>query len=440
MAVGFGASARLVAVVAVLTAPACRGPASPTDLPEEARAFLRDHRSALDLADNDDFASWSRLDAVAGEYDLILTGEAHGTTVSVPLKLKFLRYLNRREGVRVYLDEIGYGAARLVRDYLATGDETDLRFIMNALTGTDAHNADTLGFWRRLRQQEQREPPSRRILFLGVDVEHQRDIGVYALARLLPPASSGEPEAVARVRRLAAAFASHQFVSARYEPGLAAEIPAAVADLDAALRNDPGGFRSLLGANHADFVLTSVALRDALTYYGQADGPARQQFRERAMVRTFREIHDGLPADVPRRFYGHFGSRHVAQTTRDTANPTLATILQHEAGSPVRGRVLTVWPFYLDSFQLRSGQRREAIRDESAEPLRDLVLGDVTLFQLTGPGSPFASGDSLAPERTPGAATTDYFQFAVLLRGSEASAPYVAPAGLSREVDPSTAH
>src|SRR5262247_2026868 len=137
--------ATLVITAILATLGGCGGASHPAAaLSDAANAFLRDNRSALDLSDGDDFTSWALLDRVSPDYDLFLTGEAHGTSVSVLLKLKLLRYLNQREGVRVYLDELGYGASLLIDRYLRDGAETELRFMMNALAGTDAYNADTL--------------------------------------------------------------------------------------------------------------------------------------------------------------------------------------------------------------------------------------------------------------------------------------------------------
>src|SRR5262245_52273731 len=231
--------ARLLAPAMLAALAGCGGPAAPSGLSDTAKAFLQDNRSALDLSEGDDFTSWSRLDRVTPDHDLFLSGEYHGTSVSLPLKLKMLRYLNQREGVRIYLDELGYGASLLVARYLRDGDEAELRFLMNALAGTDSHNGDTLTFWRRLRQLNQRLPESRTIAFVGIDIDHQRDVGLYSLARLIPAASPDEPASFAGLRGLAAAFASHEFVSRAYEPGLTGRIPAVVDDVEAGLRADP---------------------------------------------------------------------------------------------------------------------------------------------------------------------------------------------------------
>ena len=53
------------------------------------------------------------------------------------------------------------------------------------------------------------------------------------------------------------------------------------------------------------------------------------------------------------------------------------------------------------------------------------AAGDLTLFDLTRPGSPFSKELYLLPlTETPSRPTTQHFQLAVLARGSGASRPY----------------
>ena len=47
----------------------------------------------------------------------------------------------------------------------------------------------------------------------------------------------------------------------------------------------------------------------------------------------------------------------------------------------------------------------------------------VTLFRLSGPGSPFSEELLLVDAATDGGVTTDYIQFVILVSGSEASEP-----------------
>ncbi len=379
--------------------------------------------------DDDDFSTFSTLDELVGDNEIFFTGEYHATHKSHLVCLKFIKYFHQRKGIRHYLAEMGYGSAYMVNQFLDTGHEQYLNEIMTALKGTAAYTAQYATFIRNVREFNASLPIESKIVFVGIDIEHQIDIAFRALTLLLPPSSIGEPSYLKEIRSWAQIFINNQFNRASYPKNWYADCGSLAAALDTDMKNNPDQYVSLLEKNHFDFKFIVNNCVAALRYYQIRD----YNLREEAVYSNFLNIYDKLDNGTPKKFYGQWGSAHIVQVSHIpnyiVAEP-LAARMDNDSDSPVQGRVVSILPVYSNSEDLihRNGvQVVEEIQDITQGVLSGLKPdeSEIILFTLLGPNSPFerTCNSFFCKEDAP-EVTTDFVQFILLIENSNAAMPW----------------
>ena len=389
--------------------------------------YLRTHQATVDPAGN---AGAELLD-LAGK-EIFLCGEIHGVAATNAVDLNLLRYLHAHAGVRTYISEISSSHAECLNRYLATGDETLLDFLFSRMNHVNDRSRDRRQFWIDLRAWNQSLPAAERVRIAGVDLERfQPEITVAAMQRLLqgrevPPEISA---AVQRVEQIAPQAGDET-------------VKTAIDALETSVATHRARYATLLAEQLTDLDLAVANLKQRFRCFG--DRAHFDAIREQAMEENFRVIaaHTGKG-----NFYGRMGSAHMLQRRFDDCDRFAARL--GAAGSPWQGKVLTIWPLYLDCENLafRDGRYTHVpCRDDPvlAAPFALAAKGAITLFKLDAPESPFwrrSEGNGglwlwrddrfkfvgRAGESFPGAggfaggAVADYFQYVVLFRGAKAA-------------------
>ena len=400
-------------------------------------AYLRQHQeSAL----TPDALQFTVFDSAFYRNQLFLLGEAHGCAVPQQLDFALLRHLNARAGVRHYAAELDAGQAHSFNEYLRTGDEANLDAVFDFWSGTAQWgNEEFFAKLRRIRALNQTLPAARRIQFLGLDRVQQVGLSGRYLREVL--------------------------AGAGYQPGAAPALDSLQAHLRA--RTD-----------EADDLLPLVALaRRAARTLPALPGPAAQPVaallrnlgylaprvrRDSVMVLNLAAAYADGQLTPATKLYGLWGLAHVLQDEFNHVQ-TLGGLVRR-ADVPCRRGVVSLVTFLLDSkmmmpamaappFLRPAGRLSVDVPMSQDGPLvfapgvRDLAAisqpSTVTLFRLDAPASPYAHSQRLAAARAPafgqtmlptkpGAATTDYFQYAVLVRNSAAVRPRPANGAASR--------
>jgi erythromycin esterase-like protein len=127
-------------------------------------SYLEKNRQPVDLANFDakllDFH----------DKQILFLGESHGIAINEDLDLALLKYLHREAGVRVYLGEFGYAAGFALNQYLQTGDEKILDYVVNEFKGSVAWTKERREFYVKVHQWNASLPPADQIRFVGIDV------------------------------------------------------------------------------------------------------------------------------------------------------------------------------------------------------------------------------------------------------------------------------
>lgn len=342
-------------------------------------AFAQADRQALDLA---------HFDAKLLDFrdkQIIFLGESHGIAINEDLDLALLQYLHREAGVRVYLAEFGYAASFALNQYLATGDERVLDFVMQQSEGSVAWTKERRDYYVRLRQWNASLPAAERVRIVGVDVEHQRGIASRMLAALAQgrTAPAAIADAVARLGR--GDFA-----------GIAASV-----------KEHRAEYEQMLGERFFDFELIAGNVQRAADYYAERDSAKGFAIREQAMYDNFLRLYERAGGG---RWYGRWGSFHVLQRPGDT-RARFANMLNRQ-GSPVAGKVASILCLYRDSEALvMPGYRTIPVTQSEipVEPFAATATAPVTLFRVDA-----------ADERYRGV------QYVALIRNGTASHPMAA--------------
>jgi hypothetical protein len=324
---------------------------------------------------------------------LYLLGEVHGAATNNDADLTLLKTLQRTAGVRTYLCEVSYAQSWYLNRFWEKGNATLLDLVFTQLRGRTVDGSqEKRAFWENLRRWNESLPAAERITIVGVDFERFSGISLAFLRQELGPL--GESGAVEKVARE---------VAANRPKFLAALGPDRLFGVEQALRN----------------------LRDR-TRASTFHGPAFDEFRDQALSGNFLAMTGRLP---PGSIYGRVGFAHVAQHRYD-GSYWLSYYLDRRP-SPWAGRVIGIWPLYVHSRRLALLNGHYEIVDVDDElgptgPFEAAASSDLTLFQLGAPGSPFRHR-LIVPARAEGGATTEYFQYVLLLKNTPPARPWIPP-------------
>jgi hypothetical protein len=320
--------------------------------------------------------------------------------------------------------EAGPSHAWFINRYFATGDEQALDVIFNDphMKGTFSWTHEQRRFWQKVRAWNDALPEQDRVHVVGVDIEHQPGTAAACIRRLLPDAEPPESirPAINRIIRFALApdFKSEGSVAG---------------ELLASLDTNRSDYVAFLGDRLFDVESVARNLRLASEYYlarqNTINRTDKNAIREKAIFAAFRREQARLRGA---RFYGCWGGSHVPQ--RRCANTDWFATLLNESESPVAGQVLSIWMICDDCRWIRPDSAQGGYRTSATTARSELerlfacaATSKATLFRLDGVDSPFAKRPYLVPRPSDGGATTDYFQYVILLRNANPATPLDSP-------------
>ncbi len=405
----------------------CSTDGDPTenDLSDEAVAYLSQHGEQLTLGWELQPQNLSSLSAFLPDKRVFMLGEYHGSVYNYQAFFALLKSTLQHSGAVQILAETGYGNGLVINRYLATGDDTYLTYLFNANLGSSAANLQYLELIRRLRLLNQNLPADGQIRVWGIDVNHQTDIAAYAMSLLLPEDTAEPPPAlIGQLVEIVAQLIERQFDWRINPPEHDGELSSLYHALKSDLQSDDQSYRVFLGDNFTEFELILDAALAALDW--QSGGADKVSRREEAMFDHFLRLADNLPSTA--KLLGLWGQSHIHQVSDQMT--TIAHMLQNRFNSPVKGAVISIATYYLESKIMNNTTGAPVALDGMFESqLEPFVLGEATLFSLDEEYSPFrVEGhlipDDIAIEARP---TTDYFNLMLILDHSPACEQWHAP-------------
>lgn len=352
------------------------------------------------------------------DYRVFLAGEYHAQTKGYQSKKMLIQYLHEKQDVDYLICELGMGQGFLLDDYIQTGNEENLIFMMEELEGTLAYTQDEYQLWKWLYDYNQQQPENDKLHIIGLDIEFQKKTSVRGLSLLMDNSVTPAKEIQPLIERIKESDGT------------------AVKEFPQALEKYPEQMKEIFGENFpwAEQYAKNVTATEKFFELNQSGGANAHQIRDDKMTDNLFFAMEQLPEDA--KFFGQFGAEHILQSEMITTfvlqeNYNRFAMQLQENDSPVKGEVCSIYLAFLKKSQsLRSTTYYPMNESEiPVDSFQDYFAQD-TFIPLDEKGSPFFNDGEEQTENKENANAkaeinlTDYFQKILLLPDSEACEPY----------------
>lgn len=349
----------------------------------------------------------SIMDDDTKDSEIFLTGENHGVKANIELRIKFLKYFKEKTNFRYYLCELPYSMTYFLNTYLETKDENILNDVYEPLKGTDAWNKDEYDYWGSLYKFNKKLPEDDRIILVGMDIEHQPQNAIRFMKYCLD-----RNHVSGIINDYVEEFINKDNIADE-------ELECFYEKIKKEITENEDLYKNLLKEYYFKFKHVNNNILNMLEAY---TGNNFNGVRDKKMYENFLIISDYLLRD---KYFGQLGLSHIFQKPFPQISWFGSSL--NKEGSQFRGKVLSVAYAYQNCRYLYPTTRRNYessinTLDPSIEEFKHFIDNDYTLFKLNGEGSPFKK-ELIWPleHKSPiGGVTTDYFQYLVVARDSEA--------------------
>lgn len=388
------------------------------------QAYLKKNMEGIDLGSSPAFQIF---DSGFYQNQVFLLGETHGYQIPQELDFAMLKHLNATAGVRYYLAEIDYCQAWFLNKYLRSGDESFLQTVFEPwINQAQWGSKEFYNKIKKIRTLNASLPADRKVQFLGVD-KIQSVPTVKAFLREFLTEVNYQSTPGSQIDSLRA----YLLGEAAPREAIGRVAGKVLEDME----KKEAFYRELLGEHCTSFrhFIQNVAYLDS------------EVPRDSLMLSNliFLTNQSGLARE---KMYGLWGYYHTLQAPLRIGVPFAALIKQSDL--PFNNKVVSLNILSLGSdmmippgFKPQPPAGKVGYFNNNGpfvfvEGIKDLkALTDknsVTIFKLNNENSPYRHSQRLARVKTwvarsfipaDDAATTDLFQYVVLVRDSEALTP-----------------
>ena len=352
------------------------------------------------------------------DYRVFLAGEYHAQTKGYQSKKMLIQYLHEKQDVDYLICELGMGQGFLLDDYIQTGNEENLIFMMEELEGTLAYTQDEYQLWKWLYDYNQQQPENDKLHIIGLDIEFQKKTSVRGLSLLMDNSVTPAKEIQPLIERIKESDGT------------------AVKEFPQALEKYPEQMKEIFGENFpwAEQYAKNVTATEKFFELNQSGGANAHQIRDDKLTDNLFFAMEQLPEDA--KFFGQFGAEHILQSEMITTfvlqeNYNRFAMQLQENDSPVKGEVCSIYLAFLKKSQSPRSTTYYPMNESEipVDSFQDYFAQD-TFIPLDEKGSPFFNDGEEQTENKENANAkaeinlTDYFQKILLLPDSEACEPY----------------
>jgi len=268
----------------------------------------------IHLDNSETVTGFDKLNAVAGNYRVFITGENHTYLESnSKLWVQQIKYLHENAGVRNVMIEYGYASGWLINEYIQTGDSTLLAVLKDY---SFSQYADA---YVSLRKFNESLDPAERVSVVGIDLER----GVYSASKVLSlqlPDDREPHDSIAldvESLRSLVSYNDNEIFDEESDYNYYNSYSARNT-LDRVLQNfnsNKPHYKEFLGDRFDLFERILSGFSDMKTWREyEADNSTHQfVFREKYMFDRFREEFNQRNGN----FFGQFGRCHTAKSTQE---------------------------------------------------------------------------------------------------------------------------
>ncbi|NLV76715.1 MAG: erythromycin esterase family protein [Tissierellia bacterium] len=382
----------------------------------QLKKYLMNNHNKIIMGE-EDIQSLSIIDEDLRDKEIFLTGENHGVKANVELRMKFLKYFKEKIDFKYYLCELPYSTAYFINMYLETGNEDILKEVYTALKGTDAWNKDDYFHWKEVYKYNETLSKDRKITIVGIDIEHQPINALKFMEYCLPEKNTHKKIGEIHnriINNIDEIKLKDKFVNSK-------KFKIFFHKLAKDLKDREIFYRSILKENYFGFKFVNQNL---LNMYEVYEGNNFNGIRDNKMYQNFVEFHKKLPKG---KYYGQLGLSHIFQKSFPYVNWLGAALNKNTI---FKGKVLSIAYVYKNCKYLYPTTWKNYISsintlDSSMGVFEDFINNEYTIFKLNGKNSPFK--DKLiwpiAHKFPKDGVTTDYFQYMILIKDSDAMEP-----------------
>lgn len=230
------------------------------------------------------------------DYRVFLAGEYHAKTKGYQTQKMLIQYLHEEQDVDYLICELGMGQGFLLDDYIQTGNEENLIFMMEELEGTLAYTQDEYQLWKWLYDYNQQQPENDKLHIIGLDIEFQKKTSVRGLSLLMNNSVTPAKEIQPLIERIKESDGT------------------AVKEFPQALEKYPEQMKEIFGENFpwAEQYAKNVTATEKFFELNQSGGANAHQIRDDKMTDNLFFAMEKLPEDA--KFFGQFGAEHILQS------------------------------------------------------------------------------------------------------------------------------
>ncbi|MFC0777330.1 hypothetical protein [Flavobacterium sp. HJSW_4] len=137
---------------------------------EETLQYWKKNKQLFESVNQNQNLSFKNLDPYLLQNNLFLLGEFHGVKETIKIDADLIKYLNLKVGMRSHLAEIDFSQAYFLNQYLNTGNEELLDYVLNTWIIYHGHNnKDYREKWIEIYKLNQSNLPNLKIQVYGID-------------------------------------------------------------------------------------------------------------------------------------------------------------------------------------------------------------------------------------------------------------------------------
>ncbi|MBF7090837.1 hypothetical protein IUY40_04705 [Flavobacterium sp. ALJ2] len=381
--------------------------------------YWKHNTTLYESVPQDENFTFKNFEKNALKNDLILYGEFHGVKETIKIDLEFIKYLNRKVGMKTHLAEFDFSQAYFLNEYLENGNDTIIGYVLNKwIINHGHHNKDYKSKWVEIREINKKQPNSLKIKIYGIDKIQDIETTQNHLNILFKKLN------------------------------ILVEIPKEKADF---IKWGNTNLSQIVSNISRDTTNTSL-IEDILHIKKNlVDYPNTS--RENIMFSNFKDFYKRYKFKN-KKIYGYFGEAHVLQKEMNHIKD-FGTLIK-ESNMPIKNKTYTVISRYLNSYMAAPSKFLPFFIRDSTEHTKMNITSDncfllyhygindlkkvtkentTTFFEINNVDSPYKnslrlvkslglfslmSGMQITDKKT---STTDYAQAIILIRNSDWAEP-----------------
>lgn len=381
--------------------------------------YWEENKNLIESVDQNKNLTFRNLDDYINTNDLFLYGEFHGIKETTKIDFELIKYFNKKAGMKIHLAEIDFSQAYFLNEYLKSGNEKLINYVLNSWIIYHGHNnVDYKNKWIQVYKLNKSNSEDSQIRVYGIDKIQNIDVTKNHLKILLSKIN------------LSCDFPKDENLFIEWTKE---KLPKLISSIN-------------LNLTDINCVKDIEHIRKNIIEY-------KTTSREDIMYLNFNDLYKRFNFEG-QKIYGYFGEAHVLQKEMNDKKD-FGALLKNK-NSPVKDKTYTIISRYLDCYMdapskylpffLRSNKEhtKTGVSCDNTFSLYHFGISDLknvtsknsnTFFDINKSKSPYKktlrlikstgllsliSGMKISDDNT---STTDYTQGIILIRNSDWAEP-----------------